>query len=49
LGVAIAFMAVTLGTQSLGGVGMMRPTLAAWFPILVFLPLAVGMSHTFRT
>jgi lipopolysaccharide export system permease protein len=49
LGVAIAFMVLTLGSQSLGGLGMMRPTLAAWFPVLVFLPLAVAMSHTFRT
>lgn len=49
LGVAIAFMAITLACQSLGGAGMLRPTLAAWFPILAFLPLAVAMGHTFRT
>lgn len=49
LGVAIAFTMVTLACHSLGGLNLLRPTLAAWLPILVFLPVAVAMSHTFRT
>ncbi len=49
LGVAIAFTMVTLACQSLGGLSLLRPTLAAWVPLLIFLPLAVAMSHTFRT
>ena len=47
--VAIVFSLATLTCQSLGGLGMLRPTLAAWLPILVFLPVAVGISHTLRT
>jgi len=47
--VAIAFTLVTLTCQSLGGLSMLRPTLAAWLPIMVFLPVAVGMSQTLRT
>jgi len=47
--VAISFSLVTLAFQSLGGLNLLRPTLAAWLPIMLFLPLAVGMSHTLRT
>ncbi|MEM8944409.1 MAG: LptF/LptG family permease [Planctomycetota bacterium] len=49
LSVAIAFALATIVCQSLGGVSLLRPTLAAWLPIMVFLPIAVGMSHTLRT
>jgi lipopolysaccharide export system permease protein len=47
--VAVAFTLVTLACQSLGGLNLLRPTLAAWLPILVFLPIAVAMSHSLRT
>ncbi|MCG8451413.1 MAG: LptF/LptG family permease [Pirellulales bacterium] len=47
--VAMAFSLVTLACQSLGGLSLLRPTLAAWLPIMVFLPLAVAISHTLRT
>ena len=47
--VAVAFSLVTLACQSLGGLNLLRPTLAAWLPILVFLPVAVAMSHSLRT
>ena len=49
LSVAIAFTLATVACQSLGGLNLLRPTLAAWLPIMVFLPIAVGMSHTLRT
>lgn len=49
LAVAIAFTLATVACQSLGGISLLRPTLAAWLPIMVFLPVAVGMSHTLRT
>lgn len=49
LTVAIAFTMATVACQSLGGLSLLRPTLAAWLPIMVFLPIAVGMSHTLRT
>jgi lipopolysaccharide export system permease protein len=47
--VAVAFSLVTLACQSLGGLNLLRPTLAAWLPILIFLPVAVAMSHSLRT
>jgi lipopolysaccharide export system permease protein len=47
--VAVAFSLVTLTCQSLGGLNLLRPTLAAWLPLMVFAPLAVAMGYTFRT
>lgn len=47
--VALAFSLVTLACQSLGGLSLVRPTLAAWLPIMIFLPMAAGMSQTLRT
>jgi lipopolysaccharide export system permease protein len=49
LAAALAFTAVGLACQSLGSLSLLRPTLAAWIPLLVFVPVAVAMSHTFRT
>jgi lipopolysaccharide export system permease protein len=46
---ALTFSMVTLACQSLGGLSLLRPTLAAWIPLLVFVPIAVAMGHTFRT
>lgn len=46
---AIVFSLATIACQSLGGLGALRPTLAAWLPILFFLPIAVGMSQSLRT
>ena len=45
----ICFSLVTLVCQSLGGLSLLRPTLAAWLPLMIFVPVAVAMSHTFRT
>ncbi len=47
--VAMSFSLVILACQSLGGLNLLRPTLAAWLPIMLFLPVAVAMSHTLRT
>jgi lipopolysaccharide export system permease protein len=49
LGLATAFTLVGLMCQSLGGVGMLRPSLAAWLPLMIFVPLAAGMSKTLRS
>jgi lipopolysaccharide export system permease protein len=49
LGVATAFSLVALSCQSLGGMSVMRPTLAAWLPLMMFVPVAVAMSDTLRT
>ena len=47
--VAVAFSGFSLACQSLGSLNLLRPTLAAWLPILIFLPVAAAMSHTLRT
>ena len=47
--VAVSFLLVALTCQSMGGLNLLRPTLAAWLPLMLFLPLAVALSHNFRT
>lgn len=47
--VVTGFFLVTLGGQSLGATGWLRPTLAAWLPLLVFIPIAVGLSKALRS
>jgi lipopolysaccharide export system permease protein len=49
LGLATAFTLVALGCQSLGSVSMLRPSLAAWLPLMIFAPLAAAMSNNLRT
>jgi lipopolysaccharide export system permease protein len=49
LGVAMLFMLTALACQSLGSVNMMRPTLAAWLPLLAFVPVAAALSNSLRT
>lgn len=41
--VCTAFMLVSLGFQYLGAAAMLRPALAAWAPLVMFVPIAVGM------
>lgn len=49
LGIATAFTLVGLSCQSLGGLSMLRPSLAAWLPLMMFVPVATAMSYTLRT
>jgi len=49
LAAAVSFSLVLLVCQSLGGLGLLRPSLAAWLPLMLFVPIAVGASHSFRT
>jgi len=46
--VVTAFFVVMLGSQSLGATGWISPTLAAWAPLLIFAPVAVGLSDPLR-
>jgi lipopolysaccharide export system permease protein len=48
LAVVTVFMLVVLGSQSLGSTGWLAPALAAWLPLLLFAPLAAGMSDALR-
>jgi lipopolysaccharide export system permease protein len=38
------FMAVTIGMQFLGSVEMIGTALAAWAPLVIFVPIAVGFA-----
>lgn len=46
--VVAAFFVITLGCQSLGNSGWIRPALAAWLPLILFCPVAVFLSESFR-
>jgi lipopolysaccharide export system permease protein len=41
--VCTAFMVVVQASQYLGQISLIRPALAAWAPLMIFVPLAVGM------
>jgi len=42
------FMLVMLACQYLGASSLIRPALAAWLPLIIFMPLAIGMSDPLR-
>ncbi|TWT88230.1 putative permease YjgP/YjgQ family protein [Pseudobythopirellula maris] len=44
--VITAFFAVSLGSQALGAAGWLKPTLAAWLPLIVFAPPAAALTQT---
>ncbi len=46
--IVTVFMVVVLGCQSLGSSGWLQPALAAWLPLMLFAPLAAGMSESLR-
>ncbi|MEM1304248.1 MAG: LptF/LptG family permease, partial [Planctomycetota bacterium] len=48
VGVITAFFLVSIGAQSLGGSGWIRPELAAWLPLLVFVPIATAVAGALR-
>ncbi|MCI0491868.1 MAG: LptF/LptG family permease [Planctomycetes bacterium] len=48
LAVVTVFMIVALGCQSLGTTGWLQPTLAAWLPLMIFAPIAVGLSDSLQ-
>jgi lipopolysaccharide export system permease protein len=48
LAVVTVFMLVVLGCQSLGSGGWIAAPLAAWLPLLIFVPLAAGMVDSLR-
>lgn len=47
--VAMSFFVVMIACESLGGLSLLRPPLAAWLPIMIFVPIAAAISHTLRT
>jgi lipopolysaccharide export system permease protein len=49
LGVATAFTLTCLACQSLGNLNLVRPSLAAWLPLMAFVPVAAAMSQSLRS
>jgi lipopolysaccharide export system permease protein len=47
--VATAFSLVTLACQAFGGLNLLRPSLAAWLPLMLFVPVATMMAHALLT
>ena len=48
LGLVVGFYLVVLGFQYLGSNYLISPDLAAWCPLMIFVPLAVAMSDPLR-
>jgi lipopolysaccharide export system permease protein len=46
--IVVGFYLVVFGCQSLGSNYLVSPVLAAWLPLMIFLPLAVWMSNPLR-
>ena len=47
MAVTSAFVAVVIGMQFLGGHSMIRPAaLAAWGPLILFVPAATGLAES---
>ncbi|HEV3137176.1 MAG TPA: LptF/LptG family permease [Pirellulales bacterium] len=48
LGLVIAFMLVVMGCKYLGTSYWIEPALAAWLPLMIFVPCAVALSQPLR-
>jgi lipopolysaccharide export system permease protein len=44
----LAFMLVVIACQYLGDAYVVNPALAAWLPLMIFVPFAVGLSNPLR-
>ena len=49
LGVATAFTLIGAELPIAGRLNMLRPPLAAWLPLMIFVPVAAAMSQSLRT
>jgi len=45
IGVVTLFLLVVIGFQQLGSIELLSPALAAWLPLLVFVPAAVAIAE----
>ncbi len=48
LSVVAAFLVVTLAFHGLGARGIIRPSFAAWLPLMIFAPIAYMLAGTIR-
>lgn len=49
LALVVAFMLVVMGCGILGDSYLLEPSLAAWLPLMIFVPLAIGLSLPLRS
>ena len=45
LGVVTIFVLVVIGIEQLGSIELISPVLAAWLPLFIFVPAAVGVAE----
>ena len=43
--VVVGYYVVTLGCQQMGNASLINPALAAWLPLMIFVPVAAAMSE----
>ena len=48
VGLVVAFLMLVMGAQYLGASYWISPSLAAWLPLMVFVPLAIAISDPLR-
>ena len=48
LALVTAFMLVVIGCKYLGSSYWLEPALAAWLPLMIFVPCAVGLAQPLR-
>ncbi len=49
IGITTVFFLTVMGFQQLGlMISFINPALAAWAPLMIFVPLAVGLAHSMR-
>jgi lipopolysaccharide export system permease protein len=44
-----AFTAVVIGMQFMGKSSLVGPAIAVWAPLIIFVPIAVGLTDTLST
>lgn len=49
LGLGMLFMIASLACQSLGNLNLVSPALAAWAPLMLFVPVAAALAGSLRT
>ncbi len=47
-GLVVVFMLVVIASHHLGGIYSISPALAAWLPLIIFVPIAVGMAEPLK-
>jgi lipopolysaccharide export system permease protein len=46
MGITTVFLLTVIGLQQLGSTSIIPPALAAWSPLIIFVPPAVGLAHS---